>query len=189
MYCVPGILIVRVGKGVIVPYCARRVLRNILVLLLTVAAAAPLAAQTTSTPALRIDIPVKLAEAKVVMNISHRDFEGDEPTGLFFLHAMTEQFRAAGTKAEVIAIFHGDAGYMLLGDETYDRVRKWQGGNPYKEQIAALQRDGVAMEECGKTMAGNGWVNADMLPGVKINTGANFRIVQLVQQGFVQIQP
>ena len=39
------------------------------------------------------------------------------------------------------------------------------------------------------TMADNGWVNADMLPGVKINTGANFRVVQLVQQGFVQIQP
>jgi hypothetical protein len=45
------------------------------------------------------------------------------------------------------------------------------------------------MEECGKTMADNGWVNADMLPGVKVNTGANFRVVQLVQQGFVQIQP
>lgn len=159
------------------------------VLLAPLGLAAPAAAQTTAAPALRIDIPVKLAEAKVVMNISHRDFEGDEPTGLSFLRAMTEQFRAAGTKAEIVAVFHGDAGYMLLGDATYDRVRKWHGGNPYKEQIAALQRDGVAMEECGKTMAANGWVNGDMLLGVKINSGANFRIVQLVQQGFVQIQP
>jgi intracellular sulfur oxidation DsrE/DsrF family protein len=52
-----------------------------------------------------------------------------------------------------------------------------------------LQRAGVSMEECGKTMADNGWGNADMLPGIKINTGANFRVVQLVQEGFVQIQP
>jgi intracellular sulfur oxidation DsrE/DsrF family protein len=57
----------------------------------------------------------------------------------------------------------------------------------YKVQIAALQRDGVSMEECGMTMADKGWVNADMLPGVKNNTGANFRIVQPVQQGFVQL--
>ena len=27
------------------------------------------------------------------------------------------------------------------------------------------------------------------LPGVKVNSGANFRIVQLVQEGFVQLQP
>lgn len=160
-----------------------------ILLLLALAAIAPASAQTTSQSSLRIDIPVKLAEAKVVVNISRRAFEGDEPTGLAFLRAMTTQFRAAGTKAQVIAIFHGPSGYLLLDDETYDRVRKWQGGNPYKEQIAALQRDGVSMEECGKTMADNGWVNADMLPGVKVNTGANFRVVQLVQQGFVQIQP
>jgi hypothetical protein len=34
-----------------------------------------------------------------------------------------------------------------------------------------------------------GWTNADLLPGTKVNTGANFRIVELVQEGFVQIQP
>ena len=38
-------------------------------------------------------------------------------------------------------------------------------------------------------MAYNHWVNAALLPGVKVNTGANFRIVQLVQEGFVQLQP
>ena len=34
-----------------------------------------------------------------------------------------------------------------------------------------------------------GWVNADLLPGVKVDTGANLRIVQLVQDGYVQLQP
>lgn len=40
-----------------------------------------------------------------------------------------------------------------------------------------------------ETMADNHWQNAELLPGIKVNTGANFRIVQLVQEGFVQLQP
>ena len=34
-----------------------------------------------------------------------------------------------------------------------------------------------------------GWSNADLVAGAKVNTGANFRIIELVQQGYVQIQP
>ena len=44
-----------------------------------------------------------------------------------------------------------------------------------------LQAAGVRFEECGQTARDNGWVNADLLPGVLVNSGANFRIVQLVQ--------
>ena len=83
----------------------------------------------------------------------------------------------------------GAAGYMLLDDAAYDRVRNWQGGNPYKAQIAAMIAAGVEIEECGQTMRDMNWVNADLLPGVKVNSGANIRIIQLVQQGYVQIQP
>jgi uncharacterized protein len=147
------------------------------------------ATETNDRPALKIDVPVTLKEAKVVMNIGGAAFEGDEPTGLGFLRALTEQFHEVGTTATIIAVFHGPSGYMLLGDDTYARVRHWPAGNPYKEQIAALQRAGVQFEECGKTMADSKWINSDMLPGVKINTGANFRVVELVQQGFVQLQP
>ncbi len=32
-------------------------------------------------------------------------------------------------------------------------------------------------------------IRLNFLPGVKINAGANFRILQLVQDGYVQIQP
>ena len=28
-----------------------------------------------------------------------------------------------------------------------------------------------------------------LLPGVKVNTGANFRLVELMQQGYVMLQP
>ena len=137
----------------------------------------------------RIDVPVVLKDAKVVFNLDHAVFQGDEPVGLDFLRLMVDRFHSQGTNAQIVAVFHGAAGYMLLDDAAYDRVRNWQHGNPYKDQIAALLRDGVQIEECAETMKVNHWRNEDLLPGAKVNTGANFRIVQLVQEGFVQLQP
>ncbi len=130
-----------------------------------------------------------LESPKIVFNLDHLAFEGDQPTGIQFLKVMTEKFRTDGTKAEIIAIFHGAAGYMALDDDAYDRVRKWSGGNPYKAEIEALMAAGVAFEECGQTMRDMGWVNAELIPGIRVNAGANFRIVELVQDGYVQIQP
>jgi intracellular sulfur oxidation DsrE/DsrF family protein len=138
---------------------------------------------------IRIDVPVVLKEAKVVFNLDHLAFEGDEPTGLQFLKVMIPYFKRVGTKTSIVAVFHGAAGYMLLNDTAYDRVRNWRGGNPYKEQIAALLREGVQIEECAETMALRRWSNADLLPDVKVVTGANYRIIQLVQDGYVQLQP
>ena len=146
--------------------------------------APPVAAQEV-----RIDVPVTLKQARVVFDMNHFAFEGDQPTGLEFMRTLTEYFRVQGTQWRVVAIFHGAAGYMLLNDEAYGRVRNWTKGNPYKDQIAALMAAGVEIEECAQTMRGNRWGNADLLPGAKVTTGANIRIVQLVQDGFVQIQP
>jgi intracellular sulfur oxidation DsrE/DsrF family protein len=161
----------------------------VLVLVVLVAATArPVAAEAPSD-GIVIDIPVRLAEARVVLNLDHPAFEGDQPTGLQFLKVLTARFREDGTKTDLVAIFHGAAGYMLLDDAAYDRVRNWQGGNPYKDEILALMKAGVAFEECGQTMKAAGWTNADLIPGARVNTGANFRIIELVQDGFVQIQP
>ncbi|MBN9023465.1 MAG: DsrE family protein [Rhizobiales bacterium] len=140
-------------------------------------------------PEVVVDIPVKLESAKVVLNLDHLAFAGDEPVGLEYAHHLLDVFEADGTKAEIVAIFHGEAGYMLLDDQKYDAVRNWKGGNPYREQVLAAIARGISIEECGETMRDAGWGNADLLPGVKVNTGANFRIIQLVQDGFVQIQP
>jgi intracellular sulfur oxidation DsrE/DsrF family protein len=138
---------------------------------------------------IRIDLPVVLRDAKVVFNLEHATFQGDEPIGLNFLRVMTDRFRSDGTQAQIVAVFHAEAGYMLLNDAAYDRVRRWTHGNPYKDQIAALRRDGVQIEECAQTMKANHWRNDDLLPEARVNSGANFRIVQLVQEGFVQLQP
>ncbi len=153
-------------------------------LALTLLAAGPAGAQE-----IRIDVPVSIKQAKVVFNLDHFAFEGDQPTGLQFMKMLTEYFRTQGTQVRMVAIFHGAAGYLLLNDATYARVRHWPAGNPYKDQVAALIRAGVEIEECAETMRLNRWGNADLLPGVKVTTGANMRIVELVQDGFVQLQP
>ena len=154
-------------------------------LLLSVAAPTP----TVQAQEIRIDVPVVLKDARVVFNLDRPAFEGDQPTGLQFLRIMVPQLKATSPTARFVAIFHGGAGYMLLDDAAYDRARNWQGGNPYKRQIEKLMADGVEIEECAETMRQHRWSNADLLPGVKVNTGANFRIVQLVQEGFVQLHP
>jgi intracellular sulfur oxidation DsrE/DsrF family protein len=147
------------------------------------------AADPADTNGIQITVPVVLKDAKVVFNLDHLAFEGDEPTGLDFMRIMLERFRADHTNMRMVAIFHGDIGYMVLNDAAYDRVRNWTEGNPYKNQIAGLMKAGVQIEECAVTMSTNHWRNGDLLPGVKVDSGGIIRIVQLVQQGYVQIQP
>jgi intracellular sulfur oxidation DsrE/DsrF family protein len=93
------------------------------------------------------------------------------------------------TKGKIIGIFHGPAAYMTLNDKAYNAYRGASTGNPYKGLIAGLIKQGVQIEECGFSMKVNKWGNADLLPGVKVNTGAIARLVELTQQGYVQIQP
>lgn len=164
-------------------------IRLVLACALACAAAPALAQSAPKKPELTIDINVVLKDARVVFNLDHLAYAGKEPFGLLYMRLMQERFAADGTRADVIAIFHGPAGYWALNDKAFARVRKVRGGNPYAKQIAALQAKGFRFELCGQTARDSGWVNADLLPGIAVNSGANFRIIELVKDGFVQIQP
>ena len=157
--------------------------------MLTAGAPPALSTDPTRSDGIHIEVPVRLSEARVVFNLDHLAFNGDQPIGLQFLNVMVERFRSTSIPWRIVAIFHGPNGYMALADANYDRVRHWKGGNPYKEQIAALQRAGVEVELCAETMRLNHWRNADILPGIKVNSGANFRLIELLQQGFAEIHP
>lgn len=148
-----------------------------------------LCANAKAEPTIHVDVPVALKSAKVVFNMDHRAFAGDMPVGLKHMTLMTERLKKKGTLLDLVAVFHGDAGYMLLNDAAYDKERKIDTGNPYKGLIENLIKEGVGVEECMVTMKGNGWGNENLLPGVKVNSGADARIVQLVQQGYVMLQP
>jgi intracellular sulfur oxidation DsrE/DsrF family protein len=132
---------------------------------------------------------VKLEVANVVFNMDHRAFQGDYPVGLKYMSLLSQRIKEMGAKGQIVAVFHGEAAYMTLNDAAYNASRKVSTGNPLRKIVADLLAAGVQIEECAVSMRNNNWNNEDLLPGVKVNSGAVGRIVQLVQQGYVQIQP
>ena len=166
-----------------------RLMFSATLLCLAFAQTSPVQAADTPADQLHIDMPVAMKASKVAFNMDHPTFAGDQSIGLMYMNLMLKNYATAGVPVQIIAVYHSMAGYMLLNDEAYNKARKTTRGNPYKDQIAALQKGGVQFEECGQTARTNGWVNADLLPDVKVDTGANLRLIQLVQDGYVQLQP
>ncbi|MGO8080904.1 DsrE family protein [Rhizobium leguminosarum] len=134
-----------------------------------------------------IDIPVELQEVKSVHSIGGLEFEGDLPAALFHLQLITTDIANWKATSEVVVVFHTNAGHVTLDDAAYNSSRNIATGNPYKKLVADLIDIGVKVELCGATAKVNGWGNADLLPGIKINLDAMARTIQLVQQGFVKI--
>jgi len=140
-----------------------------------------------SDPALHIDIPTKLEKANVVIDMGHLVFGGDMPFALGDIHLLASDFRDWNTKGQIVVIFHGDAGYLVLNDDTYNTNRRVTTGNPYKELLAGLMKQGVQLELCGATAKGNHWGNENLLPGIKVNVNAMVRLTQLEQEGYTMI--
>jgi len=138
---------------------------------------------------IHVDIPVVLEKANVVFNLDHLAFDGDMPVGIKYMHLLADRYKEMGIKGQIIGIFHGEAAYMTLTDKAYNAYRKISTGNPYKDLLAMLMKQGIQIEECAVSMKSHGWGNEDLLPGVKVNTGAVGRLIQLTQEGYVQIQP
>lgn len=148
-----------------------------------------ISAENAAPSELKIDVPASMKASKVVFNMDHLAFAGDQSIGLTHMKLMLQNYKSKQTPLQIVAVFHGAAGYMLLNDAAYNKTRRSDKGNPYKEAIASLQKEGVEFEECGQTAKTNGWLNSDLLPDVKVNAGANLRLVQLMQDGFVSLQP
>lgn len=136
---------------------------------------------------LNIDIPVRLAEVKVVFSIASLSFEGDLPASIFHLQLIMNDIADWKAKSQVIAVYHTNAGHVTLHDQAYNADRNIATGNPYKQLVADLMKRGVQVELCGATAKVHNWGNADLLPGIKINTDAMARTTQLVQEGFVKM--
>ena len=136
---------------------------------------------------LHIDIPVKLVDVKAVFGIAALTFQGDLPASIIHLQRIASDIADWGATSEVVAIFHTNAGHVTLHDQAYNADRNIETGNPYKELLASLMSRGVHVELCGTTARIHHWGNEDLLPGIKVNTDAGARMIQLVQQGFVKI--
>ena len=136
---------------------------------------------------LHIDIPVKLTGVKVVFSIGALSFEGDLPASIFHMQLIRNDVTDWNAKSEIIAVFHTNAGHVTLNDSAYNADRNISTGNPYKGLVADLAKRGVQIELCGATAKAHGWGNANLLPGVRVNTDAMARTNELVQRGFVKI--
>jgi intracellular sulfur oxidation DsrE/DsrF family protein len=136
---------------------------------------------------LHIDIPVRLTDLRIAYSIADLAFEGDLPASIFHLQLIANDISDWKAKAQVIAVFHTNAGHVTLNDDAYNRERKMANGNPYKKLLAELMKHGVQVELCGATATVHKWGNEDLLPEIKVNTDAMARMSQLVQEGFVQI--
>ena len=149
----------------------------------------PAAEAAAAESAIHIDIPVNIKQANVVFNMARLSFAGDMPVGMKYMDLLAKRFKQMGTEGKIVGVFHADSAYMTLNDESYNKARHVSTGNPYKKLIADLIAEGVQIEECAVSMKSNNWTNKDLLPGVKVNTGAIGRLIQLTQEGYVQIQP
>ena len=142
---------------------------------------------SVSEKPLHIDIPVKLAAVKVAFSIGALAFEGDLPASIFHLQLIKNDIADWNATAQVVAVFHTNAGHVTLHDIAYNAERNIATGNPYKGLVADLMKRGVQIELCGATAKAHKWGNSDLLPGIKVNTDAMARTTQLVQEGFVKI--
>ena len=145
------------------------------------------AQETSNQPPLHIDIPTKLEKANVVVDLGHLVFGGDMPFALGDINLLASAFREWNTQGQIIVIFHGDAAYLVLNDESYSHNRHVSSGNPYRSLLNGLIQKGVQLELCGATAKANHWGNVNLLPGVKVNVNAMVRLTQLEQQGYTQI--
>jgi len=144
-------------------------------------------AQTNAGPALRIDIPTKLDKGNVVVDYGHLVLNGSMPFALGDINLLATDFHDWNTQGQIVMIFHGDAAFLILNDQSFSENRHVSTGNPYKELLNGLMQKGVQLELCGATAKGNHWGNANLLPGVKVNVNAMVRVTQLEQQGYTLI--
>src|SRR5208283_63235 len=138
---------------------------------------------------IKIDIPVVLKKANVVFDIGRVSFSGDMPFALRYMSILAKMFKEQGTAGQIIGVFYADASRLVLNDQAYNAHRQVATGNPYKSLIADLMAQGVQIEECANAMKMQHISNDDLLKSVKVNSGANLRMIQLMQDGFVRLQP
>jgi hypothetical protein len=73
---------------------------------------------------------VKLEKANVVFDVGHLVLNGDMPFFLRDMDLLASDLSRWNVKGEIIAVFHADAAYLVLNDESYDANRHVQTGHP-----------------------------------------------------------
>ena len=90
-----------------------------------------------STPEkpLHIDIPVKLSQVKAVFSVGALAFEGDLPASIFHFQLISNDTADWNAKAQIIAVFHTNAGHVMLHDRAYNVDRNMRPAIPTRSSL------------------------------------------------------
>ena len=84
---------------------------------------------SSSARPLHIDIPVTLAALRVAFSVPALTFEGDLPASIFHVQLLKTDAEAWKANAEIVAVFHTNAGHVTLNDQAYNAERNVATGN------------------------------------------------------------
>lgn len=104
------------------------------------------------------------------------------------LHA---NYLADGIPPEAIhiaAVLHGTAADHVLTDEAWNTSRDASSGNPNRELLAELSRNGVSIELCDSRRVINEWEKSDIHPDVLLVGNAYQRLIDLQLRGYAYIK-
>lgn len=111
--------------------------------------------------------------------------------GLYYARGLVEAFEKQGVKPEQLDIhlvLHGNAAKSLLIDDAYQMASDDPFAvNPNDKVVKELIALGVNIEICHSTMKSKGWVENDVLPGVKIVHDGYTRLIKLQNDGYAYI--
>ena len=119
--------------------------------------------------------------------MGHLVLNADMPFAWGDTKLLADNLHEWNVSGQIVMVFRCDAAHLVLDDETYGANRHVQTGNPYKKLMLDLMAKGVQIELCGATARANHWSNANLLPGIKVDTNAMVRITELEQEGFTLI--
>ncbi len=127
-----------------------------------------------------------------VWEVKTGDLEGGLAGGLVYPGKLVERYKLLNigrNDYRISVVLHLAAGHFALNDSSYKAYTKSDQPNPNRELISKLQEEGVRIELCGVTMANNGWIADNLLPGIIIlSVGAYARIIDLEKQGYSYIR-
>jgi intracellular sulfur oxidation DsrE/DsrF family protein len=149
--------------------------------------AVALAVSHAQVAPIKIDVPVHLKKADAVFNVLHIEpTSPDRQTSLFLMKTFAGVLAGRKTPSRIVAIFHSGAAALACNDEAFNRLTGTTSGNPYKADIAGLQKQGIQTEICVKSMQFQHIQRSELLPGIKVNGGALLRVIELTQKGYTQ---
>jgi len=167
-------------------------MRTTAAILLVLATLSAFSAKASESPAPATLIPLVVREnIRAVYQISKDDWVGGVGKGLAYVKALLDTYDSQNISRDqihVIVVVHGEAGYWLLQDEAYHHFVNVTDRNPNTAILRELLERGVEIDMCRQTMEKYGWLDEELLPGIRLVPGAYSRLIDLQLQGYAYIR-